>query len=814
MNKLKFLLFGTMLCAIANPLSAQNDAVIRGKVLDKTTNGPVGWATVALMKNDSTIITGASCDANGEYEIKASAGQYTLSASLIGYKTASCGIDAKNGVNSVEPILLETDTEMLEGAKVTERVKLVEMKIDKVVVNVSQSAFAQTSDALELLKKSPGVTIDKDGNVKLNGKTVSVWIDGRPSYLDGKSLESLLRSTGGTTIEKIELMEHPSSKYDAAGQGGIINIKTKRNFLQGFNGSVGAKGGAMYFKEIDRLPWEESAWANISYRTKKTNTFLNIYEGISQDPLMIVNDLEIAEAQFNQLGNTLMIDRSGRWNFKLGNDWFIDKKNTVGAIVSLPRYLNEFNSVWSTNRQTMGNELREESVSSIKNGPSYRNQNSVNLNWTHTFNEMLSREITTNIDWYHNSAPDNNSQEDTVKTFAGKPETHYVKQAMHVDNIYDIYSAKTDYQGVIWNRFMLETGAKWALSNTDNKSIETRTDTPDINTEFVYKEHIGAAYVSLAGQLGKKWSFKGGLRGEYTYSLGDWISSGAKTQRDYFDIFPTAYLGYQPTEKWRLSASLTRRIGRPSYYQINPAKMYIDSKTYTIGQPDILPQYNTSIALTAGRGMHYSLSFIYDRTKNVINQIPTYSTDGTQYLTWGNYGTIQMGALALNISALPLTKWMEWTLSANELYVDTRSDVNGNNYTCWSTQWYTDLTFTLPKDWKIDIDGQGQTPMRFGCYYIHSSWMSNLAVKKNLLDGKVILSAGVNDLFRSFSNNIDIYDESGIGAVTRLQQLYYMQRVTFGVTWNFGKAQQPLRQRNVGNLEEASRAGGSKGVSK
>lgn len=121
---------------------------------------------------------------------------------------------------------MSEDTQMIAGATVTERVKLIEMKIDKLVMNVSQSAFAQGSNVLDLIRKAPGVTIDKDGNVTLNGKKVQVWIDGRPSYLDGKGLEALLRSTPGSSIDKFELMEHPSAKYDAEGQGGIINIKT------------------------------------------------------------------------------------------------------------------------------------------------------------------------------------------------------------------------------------------------------------------------------------------------------------------------------------------------------------------------------------------------------------------------------------------------------------------------------------------------------------------------------------------------------------------------------------------------------------
>ena len=204
----------------------QNAAEIKGIVCDKSTGEPLGWTTVALMRPDSTLAAGATCDDKGAYSLQAAPGEYIIKASLIGYKDIFRNVKIVSGRNEIEPLNMSEDTQMIAGATVTERVKLIEMKIDKLVMNVSQSAFAQGSNALDLIRKAPGVTIDKDGNVTLNGKKVQVWIDGRPSYLDGKGLEALLRSTSGSSIDKFELMEHPSAKYDAEGQGGIINIKT------------------------------------------------------------------------------------------------------------------------------------------------------------------------------------------------------------------------------------------------------------------------------------------------------------------------------------------------------------------------------------------------------------------------------------------------------------------------------------------------------------------------------------------------------------------------------------------------------------
>ena len=214
-----------ILCGINADAARQNAAEIRGTVCDKNTGGPLGWATVALMKADSTLVSGTTCDDKGTYSLQATPGEYILKASLIGYSDFSKTVTVVAGLNEIEPLNMSEDTQLLAGATVTERVKLVEMKIDKLVMNVSQSAFAQGSNALELIKKAPGVMIDKDGKVTLNGKSVQIWIDGRPSYLDRKGLEALLRSTSGSSIEKFELMEHPSAKYDAEGQGGIHDLE-------------------------------------------------------------------------------------------------------------------------------------------------------------------------------------------------------------------------------------------------------------------------------------------------------------------------------------------------------------------------------------------------------------------------------------------------------------------------------------------------------------------------------------------------------------------------------------------------------------
>lgn len=788
----------------------QDGAVIRGKVMDITHNEPAGWTTVALMTADSTVIAGATCEENGEYEIKCAPGDYILEASLIGYNSYSMEVSLRNGVTELETIFLEEDTQMLEGATITERVKLVEMKIDKVVMNVSQSAFAQGSNALDLMKKAPGVTIDKDGNVKLNGKSVSVWIDGRPSYVSGKALESLLRSTNSESIEKFELMEHPSAKYDAAGQGGIINIKTKKNILQGFNGSMGLGAGQMLFDDIDIAPWQQSYWLNLAYRGKKTNTFFSIYEGFYNSAVGIDNDMTLTANNFRQRGVSLLNNFYHNYNVKFGNDWFINDKNTLGFIAYVPGDYNTFNSVSSNTTQYIDGVPVTSSSAVVENGPNRSTQHSINLNYTHVFDEKRSAEMTTNLDYYHNMSDEENRQRDTMTLLTPDyliEPLIVTKKVMTAENIYNIYSAKTDYQSVVWQKFFIESGLKWALSSTDNKSSETQTGIPERVSDFTYREHVAAAYFSMAGQLTPKLSLKAGLRGEYTNSFGDWKSSKTETKRDYFNLFPTLYLGFQPSANWRFSASYSRRISRPSYWQLNPTKTYLDAKTYTIGNPDILPQYSQEVALGIGLGQHLALNLAFNHTDNVVDQIPSYDPDGTQYLTWGNSRKQNIGIAAFSVSALPIGSWLQWTLGANGIYINSCDNMTGTTNNSLSAQAYTDFTFTLPRDWRISLDGYYSMPMQFGYFRIHRKWSTNLAVKKNLIDDKLTLTMKLNDIFRSDNQDLDIVDPTG-GSHTTFLQTFYNQKITFDITWSFGKAQKPIKHRKVGNLEEMSRASG------
>ena len=365
---------------------------------------------MAVLNQDSTVLTGAVTDNKGEYAIGVkNQGEYILAVSFIGYETAYRKVTVGKSPVEMEAIVLSPDATMLQAVKVVERAPVVEQQMDKLVMNVAQSAFAQGSNAMDLLRKAPGVSVDKDGNVLLNGQAVAVWIDGRPSNLDGKSLEMLLRGTDGSNIEKIEIMANPSAKYDAEGQGGIINIKTTHHFAQGLNGTVSADVAGMWFDREMKVRAKRTQFffdhnlnARVNFRTEKTNTFVHLSES---GDAMGVNLLTSTEAKMGgsvfeqQTGSQPNVQGRG-FTLKVGNDWFIDKKNTFGVIFTMP--INSMRQ-WddsSFSVQRMNGNLLQQSLSNPVTEYTLT-QYMGNLNYTHVFDEAKASELTANLDYFH-----------------------------------------------------------------------------------------------------------------------------------------------------------------------------------------------------------------------------------------------------------------------------------------------------------------------------------------------------------------------------------------------------------------------------
>ena len=740
--------------------------------------------------------------------------------------------------------MLREETEQLGEVEVKAKKPLIERQMDKLVVNVSASPLSAGSNGNDILRRSPGVRIDKDGNITVNGKAVEIWVDGKPSYLSGQQLKAMLDGTDGNTIEKIEIISNPSAKYDASGQGGIINIKTKRNMMKGLHGMLSAGYGGMYFGDVKRWLSQEMVSLMLNYRGEKTYTFGQLTQVFSQ------NDID-----FESYRKTPTVENysySGyNANFqyymlKVGNDWYIDSVNTLGFILQVP-YMDVNQKIMS-GRNFAYVIQGTDTTNSVTNSQNHLKapQHTANLNYTHTFNNVLERELTVNVDYNRYNNRSVNDQETRYdKPYMGNTA---LELDIHSRQIVDIYSAKLDFQTKFWQTGMIECGVKYGLSSTSNNMSTDSTvndvPLPPSTSDFRYDEHVAAAYISVGKQFGEHWSVKLGLRGEYTFSRGDWMSADTITRKSYFNPFPTAYIGYTSSPLGKIaqpiavSASYTRRIKRPNYWMLNPFRTYVDAYSYQEGNTELTPEFNNDVEVHFSWTQYLHLTFNFAHTQDMFSSKTTVLPTGYGFTRWTNFGTCTTHGGNISLTELPIIPkfekcenekmgkcenaqitgaWLALTVNAGWLHFINRSyekQPNGKPvYENRSHYGYVGGTLSayLPKDWIMTFDGNWSSPMTTGYNTSGSTYFLSFGVRKTYMQKGLIFNLNIQDLARSLSFK---NEDKGMaeGYSSWFKNTARQQRVMLSITWMFGQYQQH-KNRKVGNLDELNRLGGGGGIS-
>lgn len=799
--------------------------IIKGSVIDADGKA-MPFVTISVLAQDSSLLTGAITDDDGLYAIEVTANQYIIQASYVGYVTAYGGPN----------FVLREETEKLAEVEVKAKKPLIERQMDKLVVNVSASPLAAGSNGNDILRRAPGVRIDKDGNITVNGKSVEIWIDGKPSYLSGQQLKAMLDGTDGNTIEKIEIISNPSAKYDASGQGGIINIKTKRNMMKGLNGILSAAYGGMYFGDVKRWLQMDMVSLNLNYRSEKTYTFGQLTQVFAQNDI----DLETYRKtptleNYSYSGYAMDFQY---YMLKVGNDWYIDSVNTLGFILQVPymkvnqRIINGRNYAYTVE----GTDTVSKSISHT--GAQIQSpQHTANLNYTHTFNDELERELTVNVDYNRY----NNKTANTQLTNYDELLPYSLGLIINSQQVIDIYSAKLDFQTKFWKTGMIECGVKYGLSSTNNHmttdSIFDDIPLSQTRQDFRYDEHVAAAYISVGKQFGEHWSVKLGLRGEYTYSFGNWLSADSVTRRSYFNPFPTAYIGYTTSPLGKLqqpiavSASYTRRIKRPNYWMLNPFRTYVDAYSYQEGNTELTPEFNNDVELHFSWTQYLNVTFNFAHTQDMFSQKTTILPDGMGFTKWSNFGTCTTHGGNISLTELPLvtkyvtaedgTKsmqgaWLALTVNAGWLHFINKSyEKNADGKSDYENRTHYGyvggtLSAYLPKDWTLTFDGNWSSPMTTGYNRQGSMYFLSFGVRKMYMPKGLIFNLNIQDLARSLSL-VDKSEGMAPGYESWYGNYIRQQRVMFAITWMFGQYQQH-KNRKVGNMDELNRLGGGGGV--
>ncbi|HUR64876.1 MAG TPA: TonB-dependent receptor, partial [Chitinophagaceae bacterium] len=552
---------------------------ITGHVRDQSGKG-LEKSTVSLLNaKDSSVIKLATANADGVFTFSGSKpGQYLVSATYVGYQAAYSQRFEVSGTGdvTVPELTISKISGNLKEITVTAKKPMVEVRADKTILNVEGTINSVGNDALELLRKSPGVMVDKDDNISLAGKNgVRIYIDGKPSPLAGSDLANFLKSLNAAQIEAIELITNPSAKYDAAGNAGIINIRLKKSKAFGTNGSVNAGYNIGVYPKYN-------TGINFNHRNKGINVFGNYNYNNTKQNMLFNLYRETEDTVFN--GKANMIMRMKSHGFKTGIDFFINSKNTFGILINGNIAENSFN-----NRSRTPISYKPTGVVSkilVANNVNNMERNNVNFNLNYRFADTAGRELNLDADYGLFRNDGNQLQPNYYYDAAGNLTSQVFYRFLSPTDI-DIYTFKADYEQN-FKKGRLGIGGKIAAVNTGNNfqrydvsQLKPEMKTLDVakSNQFDYKENINALYANYNKQL-KGVMFQIGVRMENTTTTGDsyglnpdGTTNTASVQtfkRSYTDFFPSAALTFNknPMKQWGLSYS--RRIDRPAYQDLNP----------------------------------------------------------------------------------------------------------------------------------------------------------------------------------------------------------------------------------------------------
>jgi iron complex outermembrane recepter protein len=801
-------------------VKAQSTSKITGTVKDVNGNSIIA-ATIALHQaKDSQLVKTAVTNNTGMYELlNIKPGSYFITVAAMGMQKAASAVFAvaENGGTNAPAIIVKPAVKSLEGVTVTSQKPMVEVKADKMVMNVEGTINAVGSDALELLRKAPGVIVDKDDNVSLAGKNgVQVYIDGKPSPLSGTDLANYLKSLQSSQVESIELITNPSAKYEAAGNAGIINIKLKKNKTLGTNGSVNAGYNVGTYGRYN-------GGLNLNHRTAKLNIFgsYNLAHALNLMQMNLARS--VLDTFFDQRSEIKMLNTNH--NFKAGVDYFIDKKSTLGVMVTGNVNNNTVTNLSSTPKTYIPTGALQNLL--VADNSTDGKRNNINFNTNYKYTGSKGQELNLDADYGIFKIRSNQLQPNYYYDLNGQlyQTTKYNFIAPADINILAI---KADYEQNYKNG-KLGFGGKTSFVKSNNH-FERYTvynngpvlDVPRSN-EFEYTENINALYVNYNKQYKGK-MVQLGVRMEHTHSQGDTYglnndgsvkkSSLVPFERDYVNLFPSASVTFNknPMKQW--SFSYSRRIDRPAYQNLNPFEFKLDEYTYQKGNTSLKPQYSNIISITNVYKYRLTTKLSYSHVNDMFTQIVDTAEKSKAFITQKNLAT--QDVISLNISYPFQYKWYSMFANVNAFYSMFKADFGGGarsiDLNVATISLFMQHSFKLgKKGWTGELSGFYNSPTVWqGTFKSKALWNADAGISKPIFKNKGTVKASFTDMFRSlqFKGNADF-----AGQTTRFSGYGDSRQFKINFTYRFGSMQvKAARNRSSATEDESKRTQGGSGM--
>jgi len=802
MKIIPFLLFLVLTSIVHGQKYTSNntpkDGMYKGKIVNAKTNNPLPYTKILLLKSiDSTVVSGGLSNDNGEFKIiDIPLGQYLVKITSFGFKPYfidSVNFTSKNPVTGAGNIPLLEDVDLLNEVEVVAESAEIQTSIDKKVFNVEKQITAQGGTALDALQNVPSITIDMDGNVSLRGSAnVTILIDGRPSSITGSGRSGVLETIPASSIETIEVITNPSAKYDPDGMSGIINIVLKKNKIKGFNGNIdGSIGTGINY----------NGSVNLAYR----NEFFNVYAGYSINHYYGYRNFnQTRETWINNEYNKLIQSRDGTHlkhsnMIKLGSDFYLNKKNTIG-----------FSVIGNSSNNNRTGDMIYLSYDStqlidtwqrISNNPSQRNGIDFNLFYEKKFdkkNQKLTFDGNYSIG---NALSEGTFYENTLDINGLILDSNYLQQYNSTPDINSKSNIQVDYIHPL-KKGKLEMGIKSTYRYVEQSFFQETLDTAlnvfqeddSLSNTFNYGEQVHAAYF-IFGHEFEKIKFQIGLRAEQVFVDAKVKGDSITYNNDYFSLYPSLHIKKPLGETKELSLSYSRRVNRPRMRSINPFPKYTDPLNLRRGNPYLNPEYINSVELgyaSYARKLTITTSVYYRYMTNLIKRVKVIEQNGVSATTWQNLDEGHFIGVEGVVIYKPY-KWWRIMVSANaaQNFLKSNDAELNNSGFVWSAN--LSQTFNLKQNWTIQHTGYYMSPFILTQGRSVAMYSTDVAVRKSMLNKKLSFGLKFTDVFNTRWFAFEVNDQQSFTQQSKWK--WQSRRLMFTASYKFGKQSMPKQKR-------------------
>ncbi|MBK9737814.1 MAG: TonB-dependent receptor [Saprospiraceae bacterium] len=726
---------------------------VKGSVIDET-GIPLSFVSIALLHaKDSLLELGCLTDINGSFIIEnVKPGNYRILASYIGYDNVFSNIfelKSENKTATVDIKFLQKGI-LLEETVIIAKRPFLEQKADRLIVNVASSAIAAGGTAMEILQKVPGVVIIQDKVTIGGSQNLQIWIDGKASpYTD---MNSALRDMPGDQIEKIELITQPGAQFDAAG-GPILNIVLKRNADLGFKGTAALTLGGFRVNQADVDAGKENYYRvnpslNLTYRSGKINLFSNASYNQGDYFTVIKVDRNIN----TEIYKSKSIDRVDYTfsNIRVGGDYYVNDKTTIGTVFRTwqrtgnGKSFNKTN-VFDQNETILYSTFITENASDSKRSGSYGN-----INIKHDIKVKTGQSLNLDIDYNRFNTRNINN----LQIYPNDLPSSISYSTQDIDQPVNIWVGKFDYKHPIDSTFKIETGIKTSFASVNNKLNFYRNNFISVNesNNFLYKENINAAYINLQKSI-SNFEINAGLRAEQTIITGKSMDI-LVLDRNYTQLFPSASALYHLNKNLGIQSSYSRRVNRPGFQQQNPFSYFIDSLTYTRGNPRLKPEIVNTAQLNLTFDNQPFIGIAYYKTNDVIIENAP-KLEGTRtFASAENLANQTRVEIQLNFP-IKIGKIIDGFGGNQAIYNSYNATYQDIKYEAKRWHWlaYWQINALLPKDIKLEFGGFYMTKFLEEFLTINNIAGLNFGVSKTFADKRGRIALSFNDILYSQNTN-------------------------------------------------------------